>query len=234
MSEIPNSYPEFLPQGPHSWTELRDAVLNNLGETINLIPLLPLDSIDLESLETVAPGTYRLYQRPDFDLLRELPLFAEGKREVGVFCIYGNWMITLGDGLRIDLPDTLKSIERDRLFQLDMHTHPGTDPGTEQPSDEDIHKLNSTIDGYQYIFNGKGILEYHLPHQMPGGFTDPIDVGRAWEYWVVQELGLSQEEYEEVGAWEVKRQFFEHFFGLKQIPWEDRSKIEAILDKGIH
>lgn len=64
---------------------------------------------------------------------------------------------------------------------------------------------------------------------MPGGFTELRETEKAWTYWITQELNLSQEEFERRGGWELKKQFYTQFFGLKLISWEDQVAIESLF-----
>lgn len=221
--------PDFLPKKPHSWEDLRRAVRSNLDATVNLIPHLPLGDLKLQTLEQLEPGTYILPARPTVPLLRELPRFKGGTVEVGISAVNGKWLVTLGIGLSIRLPETLVAVEHDGLFQADLHTHPGKDPGSTQPSREDVDKLDSTIDGRNYIISSTGIHEFHRPTSLPGGFTELHDEERAWRYWIVNGLKLSEEEYYRRGGWELKRQFHEKFFGLRTISWNHTEEIEELL-----
>ena len=45
----------------------------------------------------------------------------------------------------------------------------------------------------------------------------------------MEDLNLSKTEFNERGGWELKREFFEKYFGLRTIPWENRAEIEGIL-----
>ena len=113
-----------------------------------------------------------------------------------------------------------------------MHSHAGLGPDIEQPSYHDLYQLNSSTDGYNYIINKNGLVEFHLPEQLPGGFTHLFEQQEAWTYWITQELKLTEDEYEKIGGWELKKQFYELYFGLRSIPWDDEEAIERILDKG--
>ncbi len=221
--------PDFLPKKPHSWEDLRVAVRKNLDATLGLVDPLPAQDISLSGLENTDSGTYFLKDRPTVSFMKKLPDFRGGEGEVGLFCIKGRWFISLNDGLETSLPDTLSAVQHDGIFQADIHSHPGDDQGAEQPSREDISKLNSTIDGKNYIISKKGLIEFQKPKKLPGGFTNVNDTERAWRYWIVEELKLSEEEFNKRGGWELKKEFYIKYFGLRTIPWEKETEIASIL-----
>lgn len=219
----------FLPTLPHSWEDLRKAVRSNLDATVDLISPLPTPDITLSSLEGLKPGTYALKQRPSVELLRQLTEYKNGSGEVGLICINGKWLISLNESLNTHLPNILTAIQHDGIFQADIHSHPGDDPGSEQPSDDDIFKLDSTIDGRNYILSRAGVIEFQRPRDLPGGYTKIHDAHKAWTYWIRKELKLTEDKFDKRGGWELKRKFYETFFRLRVIPWENISEIEEIL-----
>lgn len=221
--------PDFLPKKPHSWEQLRVAVRGNLDATLGLIPPLPTTDLAMPYLETTASGTYALSARPTTELMRGLPNYKNGSAEVGLFCVNGMWLISLNEGMETTLPETLTAIHSDAIFQADIHSHPGDDPGAEQPSREDISKLSSTIDGRNYIVSNKGLIEFQRPQNLPGGSSNLHDAERAWKYWITEELKLTKDEFNQRGGWELKKEFYTKFFGLRTIPWENQEEIENIL-----
>jgi hypothetical protein len=221
--------PDFLPQKPHSWEQLRVAVRGNLDATLRLIPPLPAADLAIPSLETTVPGTYALSERPTIGLMRALPSFKNGDAEVGLFCVNGKWLISLNKGMETTLPNTLTAIQHDGIFQADIHSHPGDDAGAEQPSREDISKLSSTIDGRNYIISNKGLIEFQRPQNLPGGSSELYDSERAWRNWITEELKLTEDEFNQRGGWELKKEFYAKFFGLRTISWENEEEIENIL-----
>lgn len=230
---IRNSYDkvadaDFLPKKPHSWEQLRVAVRSNLDATLGLIVPLPIQDLGLPQLETVGVGTYTLESRPSVDFMRELPNFRNGSAEIGLFCVNGKWLIKINEGMETTLPDNLRAIQRDGIFQADIHSHPGVDPGSTQPSDEDLDHLSSTIDGKHYLISNSGMVEYQKPATLPGGYANSYH-RRAWEYWIREEIKLTEEEYNKRGGWKLKREFYEKFFGLRLIPWENEEEIERLL-----
>lgn len=221
---------EFLPSGPHSWDDLSKAVLENLDATIDLIEPLPTAEISLESLEKVEPGIYLIPKRPTIDLLRQLPKFKDGTAEVGIFCVNGKWIVSISEGLHASLPHTLEAIEHSHVFQADMHSHPGDDPGSRQPSDSDIYRLDSTVDGKNYIISNTGLIEFELTGNLPGGYTSQRDVHKAWTHWIRVDLKITEDdEFNQRGGWDLKEEFYRKFFNMKIIPWQDIEKIENIL-----
>jgi len=112
-----------------------------------------------------------------------------------------------------------------------MHSHPGDDPGSEQPSDDDIFLLDTTIDNSQYIISNAGLIEYHLPENLPGGYpaSETYNLHPAWRHWIVNDLKLSEAEYVKKGGWELRKEFYEKFYGMRTIPWDYTMEIEAIL-----
>lgn len=223
---------EFLPSKPHSWEDLKEAVLGNLDATLDLIPTLPATELNLTTLQGIETGTFLMRVKPSINLLRELPEYKEGAGEVGIFCIKGRWLISLNIGVHTNLPDTLTAIQHENVFQIDMHTHPGDDPGSRQPSNEDIFKLNSTIDGKNYIISKAGLIEFQWTGNLPGNYSHPTDVHGAWKHWIVEDLKLSEDEYNTRGGWKLKEEFYKKFFKLKIIPWENADEIEDILTSG--
>jgi hypothetical protein len=219
-----------LPQEQSS-VELREAVIKNLEAALDLIPKLPIHELNVENLEKVEPGTYILNEPPPVDFIKEIPKFMNGESEIGLFCAQGRWIIQINKYLLSKTPSTLKCFEKDRVFQIDMHSHPGTDPGAEQPSEEDIEYLNSTIDGYNYIISENGILEFHIPNDFSEKNITISYCKKIWKDWILEGLKLTEEEFNNIDAWKLKKQFFEKFFGLKVIPWEKISEIKKILDK---
>jgi hypothetical protein len=220
---------EFLPSKPYSWDKLKKAVLENLNATVDLIPTLPATEVNLATLQEIEAGTYLLRERPSINLLRELPEHKEGVGEIGIFCINGRWLISLNNDTETYLPDTLTAIQHEGLFQADMHTHPGDDPGSRQPSNEDIYKLNSTIDGKNYIISKAGLIEFQWTGNLPGNNSHPTDVHKAWRHWITEDLKLTEDEFNKRGGWELKEEFYEKFFNLRTIPWENTDEIEGIL-----
>ena len=223
--------PDFFPQGSCSRDEIKEAVLNHLEATLDLIPGLPIGELNLKNLEQIDSGTYTLNERPPLAFIKELPKFKGGKAEVGLFCIQGKWLIFIGEKLEINLPVILASVNSEGIFQLDMHSHPATHPSAEQPSGYDIPELESTIDGYNYLIGEKGLIEFHLPAKLPGGYSKIYDHSKAWEYWILEELKLFEDEFNERGGRKLKRQFYENFFGLRIIPWENEEEIKRVLVK---
>lgn len=220
--------PDFLPKKPHSWEQLRVAVRNNLDATLGLVAPLPIQELDLTQLERIEPGLYTLPTKPSVGFLKQLPNFRNGTAEVGLICINGAWLVSLNEGMETILPDPLKAIQNDAIFQADIHSHPGADPGSIQPSNEDLDALSSTIDGKHYLVSKSGMMEYQKPATLPGGHTNDYH-RKAWEYWIREEIKLTEKEYNKRGGWKLKREFYENFFGLRLISWENEEEIERLL-----
>jgi hypothetical protein len=222
--------PDFLPQGAISSTELKIAVLANVEKTLDLIKPLPTHDLSLPSLEAVPIGSYYLPTQPSIDFIRSLPHFKKGTAEVGLDKIKDRWMISLMDGLETKLPFPVSALRHEQLFQRSLHSHPGDDPGATQLSRGDIEDLDSTIDGHQQIISDAGVVDYHKPTVvLPGGYSQLIDTEKAWRIWITDELGLNEQQFNERGGWNLKREFHEKYFGLRVIPWENTQEIERIL-----
>ena len=121
---------DFLPKGSHSWEDLRVAVLGNLRATIGLLEQIPLQEQTVEELNGIEYGTYVLPETPTVGLLKLFPDYKNGTAEIGLFCIDGQWIISLNEGLEAKLPNPLSAIQHDGIFQADVHSHPGDDPGS--------------------------------------------------------------------------------------------------------
>lgn len=219
---------DFIPKKPYSLEQLRIAVRNNLDATLGLVAPLPIQELSLTQLERIEPGSYTLLVRPSVGFLKQLPNFRNGTAEVGLICISGTWIVSVNEGMKTILPALLKAVQNDGIFQADIHSHPGDDPGSTQPSNEDIDVLSSTIDGKHYLITNSGMVEYQKPATLPGGYTNDYH-RKAWEYWIVEELKLSEEEFNQRGGWELKKEFYTKFFGLRTIPWENQEEIERLL-----
>jgi len=54
-------------------------------------------------------------------------------------------------------------------------------------------------------------------------------VRKAWSHWINDELKMTKDEFEKIGGWEMGKRFYEKFFGLRTIPWENAKEIDSIL-----
>lgn len=231
-------YEEMRPTSQHPWEisksmsteELKKIMLEHLDSYLDLLPLLSNQEVTIQDMNDAQPGIYRTVSRPSLRIIQDQSLFLQDSPEFGIFLIKGRWLIVKGNsGKGIELPIQLEVLEHSLIFQLDMHTHPGNDLGSGQPSDKDINKLNSTIDLHQYIASSAGLHEYQYPINLPGGYTELNDVNKSWVYWIKEDLGLSEAEFNIRGGWELKEEFFRQFFGLRTISWDDEMTINEIF-----
>lgn len=128
------------------------------------------------------------------------------------------------------LPNTLASIQHSRVFQFDLHSHPGEEALAYVPSIEDGSFLDSTVDGKLHISAKAGLVELSLPQSLPGGFKNLYEIHQAWALWITEDLKLNEAGFERIDGLVLMNQFFRTFFTLRIIPWQNSSEIETLLD----
>lgn len=206
--------------------DVRRLVSRHLDAAIGHLPVLT-GSLSLDDLSSLEPGHYVATERLSSKLLSYLPS-CRPDGEVGIVRIGGKRILTVSDVEQVSLPEELASLQGRRLFGLDFHSHPGNDAGSRQPSVFDLSAVECTVDGYAYIACEAGLVEFHRPGPLPGGYSSTLDSGRAWAHWIREDLKLNEASYNRIGGWELKSRFYEEFFGMHTIPWSDSRKIEKI------
>ena len=212
-----------------STDELRDAVIHNIDDVLESIPEVDIERFDKETFERFPEGTYRLTKCPDAEMLSSKDIYGV-KIEIGIHKINGYYLLTITHDLETRLPEYLSVLNGNGMFSLDLHSHPSGGEGSEQPAEGDIFQLGNSRDGRCCIISEKGLKVFSKPKNLPGGFKSYLEAEPAWRYWITQDLKISEEEFEKRGAWNLKREFYEKFFGLRNIPWEQKEEINKILE----
>jgi len=203
----------------------------SVNTRLNAFQVLPTEQLSLSILEVLTPGTYRLSQRPSVSLLQQFPEFKRGNAEIGIACLDGNWIMAVGDTdtLRVSWDNSVSVFERHHLFQTQMHSQPGSDQRAFQPSDPDLLSLKDTINGVEYLITRAGLITYHMPDRLPGGFTSLNNLTASWEHWILKDLQLNERKFNKRGGDSWRQEFLEKFFGLRTIPWDSVDEIDQLL-----
>jgi hypothetical protein len=234
----------FLPSSPNTTKEeLRVAVLQNLDATIDLIKPIPLETITMESLQTIPLGVYRIKEPATVRLLQSSVGSTYG--EIGLFRIHSRWFISINHDMQSRFPQILDVVLHCGIFEKEIHTHPDSIKEAypdfklvHLPSPDDLVLSDSTSDGRQYIVSSKGVTELTTPKTFPSQFPSLHDVGTWKHKWSQEQKKLYRDQHPHLSFSEsdafynevLPDKFFQTFFGMRIIPWENVNEIQSILN----
>lgn len=177
-------------------------------------------------------GTFALKERPSVEMLSRLPNLR-GK-EAGIIYMDGLWVISLTRGLGTEFCEPISEVLGKGIFNMFGHSHPIDPRGKEGilgrclPSGTlDEMTTENTRDGFAYIFSELGLVEFHRPTQISFCDTDRL-------IWKTREESGVGEKFRLSGGFEVLyrhlQSFYQTYFGLRIIPWNNSIEIENILN----
>ncbi|MCB0356236.1 MAG: hypothetical protein KDD40_04475 [Bdellovibrionales bacterium] len=201
-----------------STAEIRNMVLNDLDGFLNWLPTY---NNLMEAISIGRTGVFRLLTPPTHLEVGDSFMY-DG--EIGFLKIRGQWIISLNSSNQTIWPIELQSIDKDEVADFDIHSHPGTDPESGVPAFDDTVALGNTKSGKAYISTHKGIIEFQKPQYLPGNYNfDQANL--AFNFWILNDLKLTEEQYYIIGGWTLQEKFFKKFYHLRYLSIEEFKKI---------